>query len=336
MDVTKNCPECGAENLQEALFCESCGAKFDADPEVKDENVSNGSDETAGVDYGDVGAREVAEHVQYAAEPGPTKKTRIIPTIILLVVALAGAGVFAYFHFLQKTEVNLTKDLDLEILKLDGYNGYGYIYEIDMDMAMEKWDIDNQKENVQMFLETVELTSDKINGGGLSNGDSIKIIAKYKRADAKKYKIQVVGEEKTVRVEGLQEDPADYYSDDDYYDDETDDADEEIHNCAFSRDDLDSDSASDIVKTAVCDQELENQECPLPPDLSLEEIQLLINYIYANNGLVFKDDELQAYFENTDWYDKENSTKDMAEAESRFSDIERANVKYLAKVRKEN
>lgn len=177
MSDHRYCPECEAQNEAEALFCENCGAPLQTK------------------------AEEPAHKVV------PKKKSAKIPIIIIVLLALTGAGVFAYFHFSQKTEVNLTKNLDTEILKLDGQNGNGSISEIDMDKVLEKWDIDNQEENVQKFLRTVELTSDRIDSDDLSNGDAIKIIAKYERANAKKYKIEVTGEEKTVKVEGLQEKP---------------------------------------------------------------------------------------------------------------------------------
>lgn len=202
----KHCSECGAENTAEAFFCENCGTKFDLGSEASNEDLSNGPSETVNADHIDA-EEEVSEQVQYVVQPTPMKKPHRMPIIILIIIAFAGAGVFAYFHFPQMTEVNLTKNLDAEILKVDGYNGHGSISEIDMEKVLEKWDIDNQEENVQMFLKSVEITSDRVGSGGLSNGDAITIIAKYKRADAKKYKIDVVDEEKTVKVEGLQEKP---------------------------------------------------------------------------------------------------------------------------------
>ena len=214
------CPECGEKNAAGALFCENCGTPLEAEPEetVTEEETVTAEEDPAYEEVSEETERATragaTEYEQpYVAAAAPKKKSAKIPIIIIVLLALAGAGVFAYFHFFHETEVDLTRDFDSDILEIEGYNGEGYISGINEDMVRERWGFDNAKSNVQMFLETVEITTDKENDAELSNGDAVKIIVNYKKSDAEKYKIKVVGEEKTVRVSGLQDAAAgtDYY-----------------------------------------------------------------------------------------------------------------------------
>ena len=256
MEEKKYCSECGAENNAGALFCEECGMRFEeieelseeekatmqAKEELLEEETPAEENEEESLEEGvsakeaeegvvteqvDLESDELPEAVRYIVESPKQKKSHKTLVIILIILALAGAGVFAYFQFFKETKFDLTKDLDVEILKFGGSDGNGYVYEINMDLAMEKWDIDNQKENVQMFLETVEITTDKTDEYELSNGDTIKIIVKYKRADAKEYKINVTGDEKTVVIKGLPEasEDTDAGYDEDNYGEDTEDED---------------------------------------------------------------------------------------------------------------
>lgn len=318
------CPECGEKNAAGALFCENCGTPLEAEPE---ETVTEEETVTA---EGDPAYEEVSEETERATQAGateyeqpyvaaaaPKKKSAKIPIIIIILLALAGAGVFAYFHFFHETEVDLTRDFDSDILEIEGYNGEGYISGINEDMVRERWGFDNAKSNVQMFLETVEITTDKENDAELSNGDAVKIIVNYKKSDAEKYKIKVVGEEKTVRVSGLQDAAAgtDYYPEEESYDE-----------------DDDYTESTDPLLEKACYTYLSEDELQ---DMELEDIQLLINYIFANNGYVFGKEDVQEYFNGTDWYDTSNGTDSEKVAESRFSDIEKENLELLKKGREE-
>ncbi|MBQ2677931.1 MAG: YARHG domain-containing protein [Firmicutes bacterium] len=318
------CPECGEKNAAGALFCENCGTPLDAEPEetVTEEETVTAEEDPAYEEVSEeteratpVGATEYEQ--PYVAAAAPKKKSAKIPIIIIVLLALAGAGAFAYFHFFHETEVDLTKNFDSDILEIQGYDGEGYIYGINEDMVRERWGFDNAKSNVQMFLETVEITTDKENDAELSNGDAVKIIVNYKKSDAEKYKIKVVGEEKTVRISGLQDADAgtDYYPEEESYDE-----------------DYDYSQNVDPLLEQACYSYLSEDELQ---DMELEDIQLLINYIFANNGYVFGKEEVQEYFNGTDWYDASNGTDSEKVAESRFSDIEKENLKLLKKVREE-
>ena len=283
MGGIKYCSECGAENAEDALFCEECGYVFEPDPEEEaaqeqtqqpeeissaDEDASQAeaedispeeAEEADSVDPEDVGpaeteeaspgkpedvspaepedvspaepekvspaAVEVLTPAQYMPALRP-KKSYKIPILIIAIIAAVGAACFAYFGFFQKTELDLAKDLDAEILDIQGYNGSRYINEIDYNMALERWDYQNAEADVQEFLDTVVLTTDHDGDSELSNGDTVKIIVKYKKADAEKHKIKVTGYEKTVKISGLQDyvnnESGGYDSEEEYYDEDTD------------------------------------------------------------------------------------------------------------------
>ena len=62
--------------------------------------------------------------------------------------------------------------------------------------------------------------------------------------------------------------------------------------------------------------------------LSSAEIQQAINEIYARYGRVFKDSQIKAYFNSTEWYVENPSYSD-----SNVNDIEKANLSLLIKYR---
>ena len=259
MGGIKYCSECGAENAEDALFCEECGYVFEPDPEeetaqeqTQQAEESSSADEDASQAEAEDVSTEEAEDVEPAetedvspAEPEKVspaavevltpaqympalrpKKSYKIPILIIAIIAAVGAACFAYFGFFQKTELDLAKDLDAEILDIQGYNGSGYINEIDYNMAFERWDYQNAEADVQAFLDTVDLTTDHDGDSDLSNGDTVKIIVKYKKADAEKHKIKVTGYEKTVKISGLQDyvnnESGGYDSEEEHYDEDTD------------------------------------------------------------------------------------------------------------------
>ena len=313
MSDVKYCPECGAKNNADALFCEDCGVKFEAataPEEPKEDTARKTIDRQTNIEN-----EPPHEAVRYIVESPAPKKSHKVLIIIIVLIALAGAGVFAYFHFFQKTEVDLTKNLDADILNIEGYDGEAYIDNIDMDMARERWGYKDADENVQLFLETLKITTDKNNDVELSNGDTIKIIVKYKKADAEQYKIKVTGDEKTVKISGLptynrQESSSDYETGApmEYYDED------------------------DLIRAEVCEDYLDEDYVRSLDD---EELQLRINYLFANHGFIFGKDDVREYFEATDWYDTTNGSDDEKVIEKRFSDIEKDNLKLMKKIREE-
>ena len=61
--------------------------------------------------------------------------------------------------------------------------------------------------------------------------------------------------------------------------------------------------------------------------LSEDELRIARNEIYARHGRIFKDEDMQAYFDAQPWYFGYIQPEDFSE--SMLSDIERANVELI-------
>ncbi|MGE4485448.1 MAG: YARHG domain-containing protein [Oscillospiraceae bacterium] len=67
--------------------------------------------------------------------------------------------------------------------------------------------------------------------------------------------------------------------------------------------------------------------------MTRKDTYMVINEIYARHGKIFKTESIQEYFENQSWY--EPVTADSATVYSKFSDIERENLKTIVKYQKQ-
>lgn len=120
-----------------------------------------------------------------------TKKGKMIlgGVAAALVVVLVAVNLISN----QKTEVDLTKGVEIEFSGTDG-EGYAYVSD-------NKWAYDGNSKDVEDFLDGVYFSID--NDDDLSNGDEITVTAKYYDEDAKKYKVAPTNTEKTFKVKGL-------------------------------------------------------------------------------------------------------------------------------------
>ncbi|WP_306350647.1 YARHG domain-containing protein [Flavobacterium sp. '19STA2R22 D10 B1'] len=64
-------------------------------------------------------------------------------------------------------------------------------------------------------------------------------------------------------------------------------------------------------------------------NLSIDEIRLLINEIFARNGYQFENSRFQNYFEEKSWYKSKNDNKSVL-----FNKTEKQNISYLQEVTK--
>lgn len=64
-------------------------------------------------------------------------------------------------------------------------------------------------------------------------------------------------------------------------------------------------------------------------DLSIDEIRLLTNAIYARNGYQFENSRFQNYFEEKSWYKSKNNNKAVV-----FNEIEKQNINFLQEATK--
>ncbi|MFK7000828.1 YARHG domain-containing protein [Flavobacterium oreochromis] len=59
-------------------------------------------------------------------------------------------------------------------------------------------------------------------------------------------------------------------------------------------------------------------------ELSIDEIRLLINEIFARNGYQFENDRFQNFFENKSWYKSKSDNKNIS-----FTEVEKKNIKFF-------
>ncbi len=203
------CNQCGAENQEGTLFCESCGAQM---PETAE-------------------AAPVAAPVTPKADAmSLLKKNKwiLIAVAAVLLVAVVLVCIFAF----RKKDVLLTDFLNLETT---GYNTVGsaevefdhvslamYLlgekdivkygdYDIDLsdEDELEDWEDDIKDEygkdkvkKILKFCESIEISAD-YSDGALSDGDEITVELEWDEDRAEELRLNVTGEEKEFIVEGL-------------------------------------------------------------------------------------------------------------------------------------
>ena len=104
----KTCPTCGAPNPDEALFCNSCGARFDADPgqSTGGQNPRYGQNPNYGPNpgYGEGGGPRYAQGPDYGGPQGyggPILPRSIALAIILSIIT---CGIYAFYWMYRINE----------------------------------------------------------------------------------------------------------------------------------------------------------------------------------------------------------------------------------------
>ncbi len=177
------CPKCGAELLDEAVFCMSCGTKIESVNEDSQENKDtdkNNSKKTS----------------------GKKSKKPLVLFILILVIALAGAGAYLYFFtdfFKAKIDLNNYIDVDFE-----GYNTIGHV---EMEFDRDKLESDYGKRidsSMKKFIANFNFKIDKAEH--LSNDDVVTLSWDYDADEIKEeYGVVVIAEEKKYTVSGLKD-----------------------------------------------------------------------------------------------------------------------------------
>lgn len=307
------CNNCGTANPATNAFCQECGSKMN-------EVVTPAPAPTP------------------AAQQVPPKKKKskliIIIPVILCAILLGVGSAFAYFRFIDKTEIDIVKDFDDTVLEITGYDGEGEIKEIKRDVIRQKLAYYDADGEVQRFIDSIQYTTDKDEDRFLSNGAKVTIVASYDQGYAEDHNIVVKNAnngmvEKTIKLDGFQEkkedssteysydyDTPDYYVGDteSYYDER-----ETLDDGAYFR---------------VSEEDLTEEDVST---WSRDEVQLWINYLYAKNGYSFKKEtDTKDYFESMDWYlERDYTDATQAEVEANLTKTEKANLKILTKRRKE-
>jgi|GEM_PF-5298814 len=250
----------------------------------------------------------------YAAgyEAAPKKKKTWIPILIVLLLLLAAGGFFGWKYFFNKTTVDLTRNISTQDIYLEGRDGEATVI-LDEEALHERADYPRGNEKAEQFMQTVSYTAEP--STGLSNGDTVVIRAIYSEETAKSLHITVKGEEKKFEVSGLDEkssidwDPLNLFGDDDKDADKKEDAKDTL--------------IPEIDTRYYTDKDVQGK--------SKDEIQAMLNELYARHGYIFKDETLKSQYEKESWY--KGTETDMSKVEQSFNTYEKKNLEYLTDVR---
>ena len=241
----------------------------------------------------------------------PKKKKTWIPILVIVLLALAAGGFFGWKFFFDKTTVDLTRNISSQDIYLEGDNEEASVI-IDDETLRARADYPRGNEKAEQFMQTVSYTAEPATG--LSNGDTVVIRAIYSEETAKSLHINVKGEEKKFEVSGLEEkatinwDPLGLFDGKDKTDDTAQPADTLI---------------PEIDTRYYTDKDVQGK--------SKDDVQAMLNELYARHGYIFQDATLKSQYEKQSWY--KGTESDMSKVEQSFNTYEKKNLEYLTEVR---
>lgn len=244
-------------------------------------------------------------------EEAPKKKKLWIPILVIVLLALAAGGFFGWKFFFDKTTVDLTRNISSQDIYLEGDNEEASVI-IDDETLRARADYPRGNEKAEQFMQTVSYTAEPATG--LSNGDTVVIRAIYSEETAKSLHINVKGEEKKFEVSGLEEkatinwDPLGLFDGKDKTDDTAQPADTLI---------------PEIDTRYYTDKDVQGK--------SKDDVQAMLNELYARHGYIFQDATLKSQYEKQSWY--KGTESDMSKVEQSFNTYEKKNLEYLTEVR---
>ena len=244
-------------------------------------------------------------------EEAPKKKKLWIPILVIVLLALAAGGFFGWKYFFNKTTVDLTRNISTQDIYLEGRDGEATVI-LDEEALHERADYPRGNEKAEQFMQTVSYTAEPATG--LSNGDTVVIRAIYSEETAKSLHINVKGEEKKFEVSGLEEkatinwDPLGLFDGKDKTDDTAQPADTLI---------------PEIDTRYYTDKDVQGK--------SKDDVQAMLNELYARHGYIFQDATLKSQYEKQSWY--KGTESDMSKVEQSFNTYEKKNLEYLTEVR---
>lgn len=244
-------------------------------------------------------------------EEVPKKKKLWIPILVIVLLALAAGGFFGWKFFFDKTTVDLTRNISSQDIYLEGDNEEASVI-IDDETLRARADYPRGNEKAEQFMQTVSYTAEPATG--LSNGDTVVIRAIYSEETAKSLHINVKGEEKKFEVSGLEEkatinwDPLGLFDGKDKTDDTAQPADTLI---------------PEIDTRYYTDKDVQGK--------SKDDVQAMLNELYARHGYIFQDATLKSQYEKQSWY--KGTESDMSKVEQSFNTYEKKNLEYLTEVR---
>ena len=248
---------------------------------------------------------------KYQNAAPPKKKKTWIPILIVLLLLFAASGFLGWKFLLNKTSVDLTRNIATQDITFQGYDGEGIVI-YDEEMLRARADYPRGNKKAEEFMQTVSYTVEPATG--LSNGDTVTVRAIVSDETAKSMHITVKGQEKSFEVNGLEEKPSIDWDPLNLFDDDKDED---------KKDETKDTLIPEIDKRYYTDKDVQGK--------SKDQIQAMLNELYARHGYIFKDDTLKSQYEKQSWY--KGTESDMAKVEQSFNVYEKKNLEYLTDVR---
>lgn len=251
------CWNCGMKNTDDACFCSSCGEKLDNAVQNRDEQIYDISSSQSG-----------------NLMPATDKKSKKAPVVVSIIVLIAiSAGVCFWYTTYRNIDIDLSSGYKTAIT-VSGNDGEG---KINIDQYEIKTILADGNGRLKKFLSQVDFAADKTSG--LSNGEHVKIKAKYVSTLEQKYHVTVTGNTMDYLVRALDE-----------ADKEAEQPTED-NNHSGNAFDYDIERGTDSFDTKL----LTADDLRGRTDA---ELQAALNYICAKNGRIFKNIDYSRY----KWY----------------------------------
>ena len=251
------CWNCGMKNMDDACFCSSCGEKLDNAVQNRDEQIYDISSSQSG-----------------NLMPATDKKSKKAPVVVSIIALIAiSAGVCFWYTTYRNIDIDLSSGYKTAIT-VSGNDGEG---KINIDQYEIKTILADGNGRLKKFLSQVDFAADKTSG--LSNGEHVKIKAKYVSTLEQKYHVTVTGNTMDYLVRALDE-----------ADKEAEQPTED-NNHSGNAFDYDIERGTDSFDTKL----LTADDLRGRTDA---ELQAALNYICAKNGRIFKNIDYSRY----KWY----------------------------------
>lgn len=251
------CWNCGIKNTDDACFCSSCGEKLDNAVQNRDEQIYDISSSQSG-----------------NLMPATDKKSKKAPVVVSIIALIAiSAGVCFWYTTYRNIDIDLSSGYKTAIT-VSGNDGEG---KINIDQYEIKTILADGNGRLKKFLSQVDFAADKTSG--LSNGEHVKIKAKYVSTLEQKYHVTVTGNTMDYLVRALDE-----------ADKEAEQPTED-NNHSGNAFDYDIERGTDSFDTKL----LTADDLRGRTDA---ELQAALNYICAKNGRIFKNIDYSRY----KWY----------------------------------
>lgn len=251
------CWNCGMKNTDDACLCSSCGEKLDNAVQNRNEQIYDISSSQSG-----------------NLMPATDKKSKKAPVVVSIIALIAiSAGVCFWYTTYRNIDIDLSSGYKTAIT-VSGNDGEG---KINIDQYEIKTILADGNGRLKKFLSQVDFAADKTSG--LSNGEHVKIKAKYVSTLEQKYHVTVTGNTMDYLVRALDE-----------ADKEAEQPTED-NNHSGNAFDYDIERGTDSFDTKL----LTADDLRGRTDA---ELQAALNYICAKNGRIFKNIDYSRY----KWY----------------------------------